>query len=98
MKVHQLLMNFIVAELAEQWIKDLTPRVNGRLDMEALQKHYGGKGNASRRIATAEKLRESLHYKSERSPPIQYKPGYDAENVQHLRGGRGATHRECEGK
>ena len=41
-KVHQLLMNFLVAESAEQWIKNLAPRVNGRLDMEALHKHYGG--------------------------------------------------------
>ena len=69
-KVHQLLMNFLVAELAEQWIKDLTPLVNGRRDMEALCNHYGGEGNKSRRIATAEKLRESLHYKSECSLPF----------------------------
>ena len=69
-KVHQFLMNFLVAESAEQWIKDLTPRVKGRRDMEALCNHYGGEGNASRRIATAEKLRESLHYKSERSLPF----------------------------
>ena len=66
-KVHQLLLNFLVTESAEQWIKSLTSRVNGRLDMEALRNHYGGEGNASRRIATAEKLRETLHYKSERS-------------------------------
>ena len=46
-KVHQLLMNFLVAESAEQWIKNLAPRVNGRLDMEALRNHYGGEGNAS---------------------------------------------------
>ena len=60
-KVHQLLMNFLVAESAEQWIKDLASRVNGRLDMEALQNHYGGEGNASRRTVTAEKLCDSLH-------------------------------------
>ena len=69
-KVHELLMNFLVAESAEQWIKDLTPCVNGRRDMEALRNHYRGEGNASRRIVTAEKLRESLHYKSERSLPF----------------------------
>ena len=69
-KVHQLLMNFLVVESAEQWIEDLTPRVNGRHDMEALRNHYGGEGNRSRRIATAEKLRESLHYKSEHSLPF----------------------------
>ena len=38
-KVHQLLMNFPVAELVEQWIKDLTPHVNGIHDMEALRNH-----------------------------------------------------------
>ena len=59
-----------MAESAEQWIKDLTPRVNGRRDMEALRNHYGGEGNASRKIATAEKLRESLHYKSQHSLPF----------------------------
>ena len=69
-KVNQLLMNFLVAELAEQWIKNLAPRVNGHLDMEALRNHYGGEGNASRRITTAEKLRETLHYKSEKSMPF----------------------------
>ena len=69
-KVHQLLMNFLAAESAEQWIKTLASRVNGRLDMEALRNHYGGEHNASRRIATAEKLRETLYYKSERSMPF----------------------------
>ena len=69
-KVHQLLMNFLVAESVEQWIKNLASCVNGRLDMKALRNHYGGEGNASRRIATAEKLRETLHYKSERSMPF----------------------------
>ena len=69
-KVHQKLLNFLVAEPVEQWIKNLASRVNGRLDMEALCSHYGGVGNASRRIATAEKLRETLHYKSERSMPF----------------------------
>ena len=69
-KVHQLLMNFLVAESVEQWIKNLAPRVNGRLDMEALRNLYGGEGNASRCIATAEKLCETLHYKSERSMPF----------------------------
>ena len=69
-KVYQLLMNFLVAESAEQWIKNLALRVNGRLDMEVLHNHYGGEGNASRRIATAEKLCKTLHYKSERSMPF----------------------------
>ena len=35
--------------------------------MQALHNHYQGEGNASRHIATTEKLKETLHYKSERS-------------------------------
>ena len=69
-KVHQLLMNFLVAESAEQWIKNLAPRVNRRLDMKALRNHYGGEGNASRRIATAKNLCKTSYYKSERSMPF----------------------------
>ena len=33
--------------------------------MQALCNHYQGEGNASCHIATAEKLKETLHYKSE---------------------------------
>ena len=65
--VHQLLKNFLVAETAEQWIKNLEPHADGRRDMLALQEHYGGEGNASRQITTAEWMRDGLHYKNERS-------------------------------
>ena len=64
-KVHQLLKNYLVAESAEQWIHDIEHLNNGQCDMEALHNHYQGEGNASRRIATTEKLKETLHYKSE---------------------------------
>ena len=56
-----------MAETAEQWIKNLDPHVDGRTVMLALREHYSGEGNASRRIATAEQMREGLHYKNERS-------------------------------
>ena len=69
-KVHQLLKNFLVAETAEQWIKHLSRYADGRRDMQALRDHYEGEGNASRRIATADRMRDSLHYKSERSLPF----------------------------
>ena len=38
---------------------------DGQHDMMALREHYSGEGNVSRRIATAERMQESLHYKSE---------------------------------
>ena len=66
-RVHQLLKNLLVAETAEQWIKNLEPHPNGRRDMLVLREHYSGEGNASRHIATAERMREGLHYKNKRS-------------------------------
>ena len=68
-KVHQLLKNFLMAESAEQWIRPLAPRGNGRDDVLELRRHYEGEGNQSRRIASADKYRETLHYKSERAMP-----------------------------
>jgi hypothetical protein len=35
--------------------------------MIALCNHYSGEGNTSRRIAIAERTRDTLHYKSERA-------------------------------
>ena len=64
---HQLLKNYLVVETAEQWTKNLEPHADGHQDMLALQEHYSGEGNASRRIATAERIREGLHYKNKRS-------------------------------
>ena len=65
--VHQLLKNYLVAKMAEQWIKPLEQHVNGHCNMLALREHYQGEGCASRRIALAERMRENLHYKNERS-------------------------------
>ena len=65
--VHQLLKNFLVAETAEQWIKNLEPHADGHRDMLTLREHYSGEGNASRCIATTKQMREGLHYTTERS-------------------------------
>ena len=40
---------------------------DGRRSMQALRNHFSGEGNASRNIAVADRLKESLHYKNERS-------------------------------
>ena len=66
-RVHQLLKNYLVVETAEQWIKNREPHADGRRDMLALLEHYIVEGNASRYIATAERMREGLHYKNKRS-------------------------------
>ena len=66
-KVHQLVKSFLQAETAEQWVRPHIKAQNGRRDMKALRDHYTGEGNTSRRIAVAERLRDSLHYKNEKS-------------------------------
>lgn len=66
-KVHQLLKNFLVSETGEQWISPLERHSDGRRDIIALRLHYSGEGNSSRRITSAEHMRETIHYKSERS-------------------------------
>ena len=67
-KVHQLLKSFLQTESAEQCIKPITRKQSGRLDMKSLRDHYSGEGNTSRRrIAVAERIRDTLHYKSERA-------------------------------
>jgi hypothetical protein len=62
-----LIKSFLQTETAEQWIKPITRHQSGRQDMLALRSHYSGEGNTSRRIAVAERLRDSLHYKNEKS-------------------------------
>ena len=69
-KVHQLLKSFLQSELAEQWIKLLSRKLVGREDMIVLRNHYSAEGNTSRRIAIAERTRDTLHYKSERALPF----------------------------
>ena len=68
-KVQQLLKNFLMAESAEQWIRPLAPRGNGRDDILELRCHYEGEGNQRRRIASAYKYHEAFHYNNERAMP-----------------------------
>ena len=66
-RVHHLLKNYLVAETAEQWIKNMEPHADGHRDMLTLREYYSGEGNTSWHIATAKRMREGLHYKNERS-------------------------------
>lgn len=69
-QVHHLVTACVQGESSEQWIKTIKKFQNGRKDVKALSAHYQGEGNTSRRIAEAERLRETLHYKSERALPF----------------------------
>jgi hypothetical protein len=64
--VHNHILSFIGGNNAEQWVKDLKRHNNGRRDMIALRLHYSGAGNVQHQVSRADKMRDSLHYKSER--------------------------------
>lgn len=65
--VHQHLVSFTTGQPSENWIKPMLRFRDGRKSMKALCAHFEGEGNATRRIAEADRLRDNLHYKSERS-------------------------------
>ena len=69
-QVHQLILSSTQGQPSHEWIKPLTKKTNGRIDMSTLRAHYQGEGNATRHIAEAECLRDSLHYINECGLPF----------------------------
>ena len=65
--VQQAIVSFTTGLPSEDWIKNVSRYKDGRRSMKALRDHFSGEGNATRRIAEAERLRDTLHYKNERS-------------------------------
>ena len=65
--VHQHVLSFTTGHLSEDWFKNVARHRNGCKDINALRNHFAGEGNASRRIAEAERLRDTLHYKNKRA-------------------------------
>jgi hypothetical protein len=83
-KVHQLINCFLQTETAEQWVKPHVRKQNGRIDFKALRAHYSREGNTSRRIADAERIRDTLHYKNDRAMQFSAFPQQDSENVLNI--------------
>jgi len=69
--VHQSLVSFTTGQPSEDWIKQINRYKDGRRSMAALRDHFSGEGNATRRIAEADRLKDTLHYKNERSLPFE---------------------------
>ena len=65
--VHQLIVSFTAGENSENWIKKVKRYRDGRRTMQALRDHFSGEGNVTRRIAEAERIRDTLQYKNERN-------------------------------
>ncbi len=55
----------VVEDLEGDTVGDSTILVVKEEDMMVLWRHYAGEGNASRRIAEAEKIKKTLMYKHE---------------------------------
>jgi hypothetical protein len=65
--VHAIIETLTSGENAAHWLTELKNKDDGRKDMAALQAHYRGAGNQSRRISNAQGLQVTLHYKNERA-------------------------------
>ena len=65
--VFNMIVSFTTGQPAGDWIKSTLRYSNGRRSMIALRTHFAGEGNASRTLADADRLKETLHYKNERA-------------------------------
>ena len=65
--VFNMLVSFTTGQPSGDWIKTTLRHSDGRRSMKALQTHFAGEGNASRTLADADRLKETLHYKNERA-------------------------------
>jgi hypothetical protein len=65
--VFNMIVAFTTGQTSSAWIKHTLRSSNGRLSMKALRDHFTGEGNATRNIAEADRLKDSLHYNNERS-------------------------------
>ena len=65
--VHQSIVAFTTGQTSEDWISPVLKDKSGRKSMQALRDHFSGEGNVTRRIAEADRFKETLHYKNERS-------------------------------
>jgi len=65
--VFNMLVSFTTGQPSHDWIKSTLRFSDGRKSIKALRDHFEGEGNASRNKNGADRLKDSLHYKSERS-------------------------------
>ena len=59
-----LIVSFTTGQPSGDWIKSTLCYSDGRRSMTALRTHFAGAGNATRNKAEADRLHDSLHYKS----------------------------------
>ena len=69
--VFNMIVSFTTGQPSGDWIKATLKYSDGRKSFMALSDHFAGEGNATRNMAEATRLRDSLHYKSERAMPFE---------------------------
>ena len=69
--VFNFIVSFTTGHPSGDWVKNTLRYSDGRRSMRALRDHFSGEGNATRSLAEAERLKASLHYKSERAMPFE---------------------------
>ena len=65
--VFNMIVSFTTGQPSRDWIKNTLRYSDGRRSMIALRTHFAGEGNASRNMAEAERMHESIHYRGERA-------------------------------
>ena len=67
LSVYNMLVSFTTGHPSGDWLKSTSKYSDGRKSMKALRDHFTGEGNVTRNMAEADRLKENLHYKGERS-------------------------------
>ena len=65
--VFNMIVSFTTGQPSGDWVKETLKFSDGRRSMQALRNHFAGEGNATRNLADAERLYQSIHYKNERA-------------------------------
>lgn len=65
--VFNMIVSFTTGQPSGNWIKATLKYSDGRKSLKALRTHFAGEGNATRNMAEATRLRDTLHYKNERA-------------------------------
>ncbi len=65
--VFNMITSFTTGQPSHDWIKSTIRYSDGHRSMKSLRDHFEGEGNASRNKNEADRLKDTLHYKNERS-------------------------------
>ena len=69
--VFNMIVSFTTGQPSGDWIKSTLRYSDKSQSMEYLRRHFSGEGNATRNLAEAEKMQESMHYKGKRAMALE---------------------------